>query len=271
MGVLDDFVDFGKKLAAPLIGGFLGYKGQEATNEAQIAMSREQMDFQERMSSTAYQRAVADMKAADLNPMLAYQQGGASSPGGAMPVIGNKVSAGMNSAAQISTIENVRADTDVKEADAANKRADTRLKLEGQLPDFVQRVITGKASAAELAARERVLQKEIDAWSIRLRELAGGESFFSLQEKFKTEHMSYEVMRLLKQFQEDYPEIRKQVIEAKLLGLKVPEAIAEAAFFDSPDAKPAMYFRHGPKSVWSAGAGAMGAGASDIRDMFRQR
>ncbi len=79
----------------PLISGAASYIGGENRNEAQIKSAKDQMKFQaeqaditrgynERMSSTAHQRAMADLRAAGLNPILAAKQP-ASSPGSPTP------------------------------------------------------------------------------------------------------------------------------------------------------------------------------------------
>ena len=57
--------------------GFVG--GLIRNKEARKASAR-QMAFQERMSNTSYQRTMADMRAAGLNPILAAKVGGASTP-----------------------------------------------------------------------------------------------------------------------------------------------------------------------------------------------
>lgn len=132
-------------LAGGLVGGFFGgpagagigmslgsqldgYQAGKETNEANSAQSAEMRafnaaeaqknrDFQEKMRSTQYQTTMEDMRKAGLNPMLAYQQGGAGTPTGAtasqgsIPVMQNKEIAALTATAQQAQIRNTEANT----------------------------------------------------------------------------------------------------------------------------------------------------------------
>lgn len=105
-------------------------KGQSDINQANITQAKEQTAFQERMSSTAYQRATEDMRQAGLNPMLAYGQGGASAPQGAQgqlanaaPEIGKPIMEQLMNAAELKAI-NTTTDKTKQDTETAKAQQD---------------------------------------------------------------------------------------------------------------------------------------------------
>lgn len=107
-----------------LASGVLGFLGQGSANQANSALSQRQMDFQERMSNTAHQRQVKDLKLAGLNPILSANSG-ASSPGGSSANMLSKLGAGVSSALQA---KNIGAATNKMAAETAAIEWDTERK-----------------------------------------------------------------------------------------------------------------------------------------------
>jgi len=95
------FSDYVAPIGGAIIGGMIGGPAGAAvgagiggsissaqsikdTNKAQSELSDAQMAFQERMSNTAHQREVDDLRVAGLNPILSARYGGSSTPSGSM-------------------------------------------------------------------------------------------------------------------------------------------------------------------------------------------
>nr|WAE43552.1 MAG: DNA pilot protein [Microviridae sp.] len=156
--------------ASYVIPAVMSYLGSQSTNSANAANQQSMLNNSNWTSGTAYQRATADMKAAGLNPMLAYSQGGASttstSPIQFQNSLGNASSAGLQGASTAATVkqanassDNLAASTDLNKAqtEVAKETRDTK-QSETQLNSVntalsSQKFLTEQQNTAAAAAR----------------------------------------------------------------------------------------------------------------------
>lgn len=160
--------------------------GQDAANEQNMRLSRDQMSFQERMSSTAHQRQVADLRAAGLNPILSANAG-ASAPSGSLAEVKNPIESGVGSALELRRLKKeldaVESQTSLNSQTASTQRSQegvnkqTQINLNEQNKIQKEQLKQTQAVTDAIKAESRVRKKhaefdekaaDYDAWTKRI-------------------------------------------------------------------------------------------------------
>jgi hypothetical protein len=228
--------------AASLIGGAMA-------NAQSVQSAREQMQFQERMRDTQYQAAVKDLQKAGLNPMLAYSNGGAAVPSGAMAQIKDALGPAVNSAVDAYTkqqaVETAKTAQEQAQAEIAKTKADTINSLE-TANAIRANVDQTKASTEESKGRTNLqpYQKGVmseEMWNLKAR-TAGQE----LSNEWFVPRFKYEQALATSS-------ARRANASAQLDELDSARARAYQDFFRSDVGATAPYLDFGGKAISGAG------------------